>query len=292
MMKKGLLSALIAGALTLTACEYTSMKSEEVMEISNKDKAVALLNSIETGDQRAVGYINPTSYTQHNLAVADGLAGFGAVLQALPKNSAKVNVIRAFSDGDYVFTHTDYHFFGPKVGFDLFKFEKGLIVEHWDNLGTKSTTLNPSGRSQTDGPTDITELSKTEENKALISSFVNTILVKGEFDKLSSFFNGDHYLQHNTMIADGLSGLGKALEEMASNGIAMVYDTNHKILGEGNFVLSISEGSFAGKPTSFYDLFRVDNGKIVEHWDVMETIIPQAQWKNSNGKFGNLKKIQ
>jgi predicted SnoaL-like aldol condensation-catalyzing enzyme len=66
----------------------------------------------------------------------------------------------------------------------------------------------------------------------------------------------------------------------------MVYDTNHIILGKGNFVLSVSEGSFGGQHTSFYDLFRVENGKIAEHWDVIETIAPEAERKNGNGKFG------
>lgn len=287
-MKKGLLTSILAGLLTITACNSTTINSEKSMNLSNKEKAVALLNSIETGDQAALRYVNPEKYTQHNLAVGDGLAGFGAVLKALPKNSAKVNVIRSFSDGDYVFTHTDYNFFGPKIGFDLFKFEDGLIVEHWDNLDEKATTPNPSDRTQIDGPTTITDLDKTAENKALIANFVETILVKGQFDKLSSFFEGDNYHQHNTVIADGLSGLGQALEAMAKQGIKMVYTTNHKVLGEGNFVLSISEGYFADKPTSFYDLFRVQNGKIVEHWDVMETIIPKKQWKNVNGKFGGL----
>ena len=287
-MKKGLLTSILAGLLTITACNSTTINSEKSMNLSNNEKAVALLNSIETGDQAALRYVNPEKYTQHNLAVGDGLAGFGAVLKALPKNSAKVNVIRSFSDGDYVFTHTDYNFFGPKIGFDLFKFEDGLIVEHWDNLDEKATTPNPSDRTQIDGPTTITDLDKTAENKALIANFVETILVKGQFDKLSSFFEGDNYHQHNTVIADGLSGLGQALEAMAKQGIKMVYTTNHKVLGEGNFVLSISEGYFADKPTSFYDLFRVQNGKIVEHWDVMETIIPKEQWKNVNGKFGGL----
>jgi predicted SnoaL-like aldol condensation-catalyzing enzyme len=287
-MKLSKVTSLLAGTLLMTACSTMTTNSESIMTISNKEKAVALLNSIETGDQKAISYVNPEQYTQHNLAIADGLAGFGAVLQALPKNSAKVNVVRSFSDGEYVFTHTDYNFFGPKVGFDLFRFEDGLIVEHWDNLDEKSATANPSGRTQIDGHTQVTDLDKTEENKALVASFVDAILVKGEFDKLSSFFDGDNYLQHNTAIADGLSGLGQALEAMAKNGIKMVYTTNHKVLGEGNFVLSISEGSFADKPTSFYDLFRVENGKIVEHWDIMETIIPKEQWKNVNGKFGNL----
>jgi predicted SnoaL-like aldol condensation-catalyzing enzyme len=287
-MKKVFLTIAISGLLTLTACKYTSINTGKNMNLSNKDKTVALLNSIETGDQAAVNYVNPNTYIQHNLAIADGLAGFGAALQALPEGSAKVNVIRSFSDGDYVFTHTDYNFFGPKVGFDVFKFEHGLIVEHWDNLGNKALTSNPSGRTQIDGPTIAKDLDKTKENKILVASFVDTILVKGEFDKLGAFFDGDTYYQHNSMIADGLSGLGQALEAMAKNDIAMVYTTNHKILGEGNFVLSISEGYFADKLTSFYDLFRIDNGKIVEHWDVIETIAAQEQWKNSNSKFGNL----
>lgn len=258
------------------------------MNISNKEKAVALLNSIETGNQEAVKYVNPQQYTQHNLSVGDGLAGFGAVLQALPKGSAKVNVVRAFSDGDYVFTHTDYNFFGPKVGFDIFRFEDGLIVEHWDNLAVKAELPNPSGHTQLDGAVKITDLEKTNENKALVADFVDSILVKGEMGKLASFIEGDKYIQHNTDIADGISGLGAALQEMAKQGISMVYIENHIVLGEGNFVLSVSEGSFAGEPTSFYDLFRVENGKIAEHWDVIETIPPRDEWKNVNGKFGNL----
>jgi predicted SnoaL-like aldol condensation-catalyzing enzyme len=66
----------------------------------------------------------------------------------------------------------------------------------------------------------------------------------------------------------------------------MKYDTIHQVLGEGNFVLVVSAGTFGDAPTSFYDLFRVENGKIAEHWDVIETIAPQSEWKNQNGKFG------
>ena len=71
-------------------------------------------------------------------------------------------------------------------------------------------------------------------------------------------------------------------------GVTKSFIRIHKILGEGNFVLAMSEGMH-GKdgvvPTSFYDLFRVESGKIVEHWDVIEPMLPKAQWRNSNGKF-------
>lgn len=289
-MKSIALLSAIALGITLTGCSghqttQSNTKTQNVMEISNKEKVVELLKSIETGAQEPVGYINPNQYTQHNLAVADGLAGFGAVLQQLPPNSAKVNTVRAFQDGDFVFTHTDYNFFGPKIGFDVFRFEDGKIVEHWDNLQVKPNTPNPSGRTMLDGSTQITDLDKTEANKTLVNQFVNDILVHGKMDKIGDYIIADNYTQHNPQIADGLSGLGEALEYMASQGISMTFSKVHKVLGEGNFVLTMSEGTFAGNHTSFYDLFRVEQGKIVEHWDVIETIPAKEEWKNNNGKF-------
>lgn len=82
-----------------------------------------------------------------------------------------------------------------------------------------------------------------------------------------------------------MSGLGAALTSMAEQGIEMKYDTIHNVIGQGNFVLVVSEGTFGGKHTSFYDLFRVENGKIAEHWDVIETILPDSEHANTNGKF-------
>lgn len=276
----------VISSLLASIASTSILATEESASISNKQKAIAVLNSIETGDPSAIAYINPTKYTQHNLGVGDGLAGFGEVMKMLPKGSAKANVVRSFQDGNYVFTHTDYNFFGPKVGFDVFRFEDGLIVEHWDNLTEKASSLNPSGRSQLDGEVSVTDLDKTQENKALVADFIDTILIKGEFNKVTQYISSETYLQHNTQVADGLNGLNSALKEMAEKGVYMVYKTNHAILGEGNFVLAISEGTFANNTVTYYDLFRVDGGKIVEHWDVIEPLLNKDEWKNSNGKFG------
>lgn len=253
--------------------------------MANKIKVSALLKSIETRDAAPVGFINPDKYIQHNLAVGDGLAGLGNALQALPKCSARVNTVRAFEDGDYVFTHTDYNFFGPKIGFDIFRFEDGKIVEHWDNLQETPTRPNPSGHTMIDGPNTATDLDKTTANKALVRTFVDDILLGGKMEKLVSYFDGDNYIQHNPQIADQVSGLGAALQALAKQEVSMKYDRVHLVLGEGNFVLVVSEGSFAGQHTSFYDLFRVQNGKIAEHWDTLETIPAKEQWKNGNGKY-------
>ncbi len=288
-MTKTLLYAAIIIGVGLSACHNadnanSKHQKEEKMEISNKQKVVDLLKSIETGDTTPVAYINPAKYIQHNLGVADGLAGFGALLSQLPPNSAKVNTIRAFQDGDFVFTHTDYNFFGPKIGFDIFRFEEGKIVEHWDNL-QETAQPNPSGHTMIDGATEIKDLDKTGANKALVKNFVEDILVNGKMDKLSGYFDGDNYIQHNPQIPDQLSGLGTTLEALAKQGVFLKYDQVHKVLGEGNFVLVVSEGHFGKTYNAFYDLFRVENGKIAEHWDVIEPIAPKETWKNNNGKF-------
>jgi len=287
-MKQSILRIALVLSLGIISCQVQknneSIKESKMVE-TKKTQAVALLKSIETGDPTPVGYINPEKYIQHNLGVADGLAGFGAVLQQLPPNSAKANTVRAFEDDDFVFTHTEYNFFGPKIGFDIFRYEDGKIVEHWDNLQETPATPNPSGHTMIDGATAIKDKEKTEVNKALVKGFIQSILIEGKMDQLAGYFDGDNYIQHNPQIADGLSGLGEGLEAMAKQGITMKYDKIHKVLGEGNFVLIVSEGYFADAHTSFYDLFRVENGKIAEHWDVIETIPAESEWKNQNGKF-------
>lgn len=250
---------------------------------SRKQQVVELLKAIETGAHEPVEVINTDKYIQHNLAAADGLAGFHALLKAVPQG-AHVNTVRVFQDGDYVFAHSEYQLFGPQIGFDIFRFEDGKIVEHWDNL-QQAAGPNPSGRSMIDGPTQSRDLDKTEANKALVERFVADVLVGGQIDAFAGYCDGDRYIQHHPLIADGVSNLIAAFKAWAESGIVAKIDRVHRVLGEGDFVLVVSEGQFNGEPTSFYDMFRVENGKIAEHWDVVETIPAKSEWKNENGKF-------
>jgi predicted SnoaL-like aldol condensation-catalyzing enzyme len=264
----------------LIGCKF----NEGGKEMSKKDQVTALLKALETGTAEPVAVINPQKYIQHNLAVPDGLNGFGEFFAKLPKNSVKVNTVRVFQDGEFVFTQSEYEFFGPKVGYDVFRFEDGKIVEHWDGLADKKPA-NPSGHTQFDGETKITDTDKTEQNRKLVGSFIKDILIDGKVTKITDYISTQQYIQHNTDIADGLDGLGSALNAMAKAEIKMVYSKNHKVLAEGNFVLSMSEGTFAGKHVAFYDLFRIENGKLVEHWDAIEEIPSEDKWANKNGKF-------
>ena len=163
---------LVLTAAALLICSCGSKKQDNTMNnISNKEKAVALLKAIETGDTMAIGYVNAQNYKQHNLGVEDGLDGFGRALAGLANypEAPKVNTVRAFEDGNFVVCQTDYNFFGPKAGFDIFRFEDGKIVEHWDNLMPYNGEKNPSGRTPFDGTTEFTDRKSTRLNSSHIA---------------------------------------------------------------------------------------------------------------------------
>ena len=259
-------------------------------ERSQTEKALALINTFATGDTETARELLDENYIQHNLAYGTGEAAFLSSVEYLASAPVPTTVdnIRAFEDGDYVFLQTVYNFAGAgeQVAFDIFRFdEDGEIAEHWDNLAALADQPNPSGHTQTDGTMELTDLDKTEENRQLVENFLYDVMQGHNPDKTADYFDGDAYIQHNTAIADGVSGLNAALTALAEQGIQMIYDETHMVLAQGNFVLAVSEGTYGGVPTSYYDLWRVENGKIAEHWDVMETIADQSTWQNSNGKF-------
>ncbi len=253
------------------------------------EKAKELINTFVTGDAAKAASLLAKGYIQHNLSYATGRDAFVDsvnYLAAAPVQT-KVNNIRAYEDGDKVFLQTVYNFAGAgeQVAFDIFRFDsEGKIAEHWDNLADRAEP-NPSGRTQTDHVTAVRDLDKTEENRQLVKDFLYDVMQGNHPGKTPDYFDGDTYIQHNTGIADGLSGLGAALEALASQNIQMIYNTVHQVLAQGNYVLAVSEGTFGGAPTCYYDLWRVENGKIAEHWDVMETIADRENWQNTNGKF-------
>ncbi len=255
------------------------------MTSKRKEQIHRLLKGIETGDPASVTVVNPDKYIQHNPQTREGGEGLAALFKRLSKSSPRVNIARIFSDGDYVFGHTEYDFDTRRIGFEIFRFEGDQTVEHWDNIQPRKGP-NASGHSMVDGATEVTDLDRTEDNRELVRSFVDQVLINGQFDQLDLYIDDQGYTEHNPRMGDGLSRLRSALSDPASNqSISIKYDIMHLILAEGNFVLSVSEGSVNGVHSSFFDLFRLANGKVVEHWDTTEAVPPRSEWKNDNGKF-------
>ncbi len=251
---------------------------------SKREQICALLKSIETGDPGPVAVVNESKYIQHNPQTHEGSEGLVTLFQRLSKTSPRVNIVRAFEDGDFVFAHTEYDFANRNIGFEVFRFEDGQAVEHWDNIQNRQEP-NKSGRSMVDGPTEVVDHEMTESNRALVRSFVETVLVGGEPNCLLAYIDEKSYAEHNPRLIDDISDLTIELE-VSENGRRQVdYQRMHRVLAEGNFVLTVSEGFCGEEHSSFYDLFRVEEGKLVEHWDTTEKIAPKSEWKNDNGKF-------
>lgn len=234
-------------------------------------------------DPSAVDRWVAADYTQHSSLAADGPEALRDLVAGLG-DDFRYQEARVIADGDLVALHGTYYGFGPDplVGFDIFRVDdNGKLAEHWDAL-TPVVKDSASGRTQTDGPTAATDPDRTEANRALVTEFAQQVLVGADYSVLTDYISTQTYHQHNPEAADGLAGFGAAAAKWAEQGKNLVYTTIHKVIAQGDFVLLASEGEF-GVAVAYYDLFRVAEGKIVEHWDVIAPI--PAQLPHDNGVF-------
>ncbi len=170
------------------------------------------------------------------------------------------------------------------VAFDILRVdENGKVAEHWDAM-TVLVKETANGRTQTDGPTTVEDLDKTEANKALARGLVEDVLMGKNPSKITEYINTESYHQHTPTIKDGFAGIVEAVQTLTAQNNMYKYTKIHKVLGKGNFVLTVSKGFWNQTNNAFYDLFRVENGKIVEHWDVVQPI-PTEGLANTNGMF-------
>lgn len=252
-----------------------------------KHRTIAVQKSIETGERHPLSHFDSRKYIQHNPLLGDGFGALLAFLDSLPVGTSRVEPLRAFQDGDISFAHLEYDLesLGNVVGFEVHRWEDDRIVEHWDNLQPIAGATNPSGRTMVDGPTEPTDHDRTDDNKRLVAGYVREVLIIGGVDRLASYVDADSFREHNPVHGDGIDELRDTLSRRATND-AVRYLTLHRVLGEGSFCLAISEGLLADdRPAAFYDLYCLENDRIVEHWDVVQPIPPREQWQNDNGKF-------
>jgi len=239
-------------------------------------------------DATAVDRYFGESFIQHDPNLADGLAGMKSfAVEVASSPAADITIYRTLVDGDFVLLHSRYQGVGrygaAAIAFDLFRFEDGKIVEHWGGQEPEAPP-NPSGRTQVDGPTEVLDREKTVANRTLVQTYRETVMGSLRFDRIEEFVDGAHYAQHASKIGDGIARLRDRIASVAKEG-GQLFLIPRRFVAEGNFVLVLTEGDLPSGPTALYDLFRIENRKIVEHWDVLTPIPPRDQWKNSNGPF-------
>src|SRR6266853_2807255 len=275
-------------SLAQSAASQTSLDLRTTSDTLGANARQVVIDVFRKKDATVVDRYFGESFVQHDPNLADGLAGmksFAAEIASTPV--ADITIYRTLVDGDFVLLHSKYEgvgrYAGPAIAFDLFRFKDGKIVEHWGGQEPEAPP-NLSGRTQVDGPTEILDREKTESNRTLVRTYRETVMVSLRFDRIEEFIEGSHYAQHASQIGDGIARLRDRIASVAKEG-GQLHLTPRRFAAEGNFVLVLSEGDLPSGLTALYDLFRVENGKIVEHWDVLTPIPPRDQWKNPNGPF-------
>jgi predicted SnoaL-like aldol condensation-catalyzing enzyme/truncated hemoglobin YjbI len=274
---------LLLTSITLQGQNSQNVKTKTGKMNTNVRQAQAINKAVQNGDA-GVRALVTENYKQHTPNIPDGRKGLiGLVTKIRNKEipAPEIKNIRVFQDGDYVVLHHDVHWPNRKAMVEIFRFENGLAAEHWSGI-SDHPEKTANGHTMVDGATEVKDRQLTSQNKAFVRSFVETVFINGHFDRILDFYHPE-IIQHNPFVENTVPGLLKSVGELQKQGLTIQIEKIVKVLGEGNFVLICSEGKFANKPTAFFDLFRVENKLIVEHWDVLQEI--PEKFAHENGFF-------
>ena len=248
------------------------------------------LEGIRDGNYReAVNKYTGATYIQHSTGVKDGKEGFIEFFKDFVKRNPKrdIQIIRGWEEGKYVFLHAYQNINDGQaewVTTDFFRTdENDKILEHWDVIAPFKPQT-PSGHTSVDGPTKVIDLDRTEENKALVRNLIEDALMPGgDPSKLPDYISTEKYIQHNAEVEDGLEHFQK-LAMMPNR--PLNYTEIVLMVGQGNFVATLCKANWTddkiNQDYAQVDIFRIENGKIVEHWDNVEKV-PEVNV--NSGKF-------
>ena len=245
------------------------------------------LDGIRDGNAReAVTKYTGARYTQHSTGVRDGVEGFVEFFEPFIERNPKreIQILRGLEDGHYVFLHAYQSLNDGEsewVTTDFFDTdENDRIIEHWDVIAPY-VAQTPSGHSKVDGSTKVTDLEKTDANKALVRNLIRDVLIGENPGNIDNYISSETYIQHNADVPDGLESFRQlALAEERP----LLYQEIVLLVGQGNFVATLCKATWEGAAYAQVDLFRIEDGLVVEHWDNAEVVPPEEEWANS-GKF-------
>lgn len=124
--------------------------------------------------------------------------------------------------------------------------------------------------------------SNLEMNKKNVAEFYDLIINKKDFESAKKYI-GNRYKQHNPFVADGPEGL-RAFIEYLKTDFPDAHSEVKKIIAEGDYVvLHVHSRRTPTLQRAIIEIFRLENGKIDEHWDVVQQI-PETS-ANPNGMF-------
>ena len=207
-------------------------------------------------------YFGP-EYTQHSALAPDGLDGLRRLVVGFPP-AFRYEPARVLAEGGLVVTQGLYSGFGPGpvLGFDVWRVEEGRIVEHWDALGPVSDPAAEVAGSAVAGSPDT---GSTAASRRTVQRVIDAFIAGEDLPTDAVLISGDSGEHH----AVGAAGAPR-------------YLVAHQVIAEGDLVYVRSEGELGGS-VIINDLWRVEQGRIVEHWGLVAPVPPQLP--HGNGSF-------
>jgi predicted SnoaL-like aldol condensation-catalyzing enzyme len=123
-----------------------------------------------------------------------------------------------------------------------------------------------------------------EQNKALVLEAFDALFNKRDYDAAKKFWS-DRYIQHSAHIAAGRDGLFDLVHTLPDT---LKYE-NQLIVAEGDYVIAHGRFSGHGRPAAWVaaDIVRMEDGKLAEHWDVLQDEATKAQSVSGLPMFGD-----
>jgi predicted SnoaL-like aldol condensation-catalyzing enzyme len=155
------------------------------------------------------------------------------------------------------------------------------------NFGAKKQNdqINKRGESQMSETTQMAEMAKTtpEQNRALVMKAFDTLFNNRDYAAAERFWSPD-YIQHSAHIAPGREGLYNLIKSVP---LTLKYEPGI-IVAEGDLVIVHGRFSNLGLPVNWIaaDIVRIQNGILVEHWDVIQDEATEEQSKSGRPMFG------
>jgi predicted SnoaL-like aldol condensation-catalyzing enzyme len=244
--------------------------AREVTEANKATVAAAIDELFVQGDISAVDRYWGEPYLQHNPIAASGVTTFRNLFSGLVSPGSSIyQLSRVIGECELVLIHGDYTSFGGPT-FDMFRVEGGRLVEHWDAAAV-GPGPNASGRSALDGDSVVRDVEQSGSNEALVLEFVERVLVNGAHEAIGQYVS-PALIEHDPESSDGSDAYVVNLQDRA-----VTYRQVHHAIGDGNLVFVLSEGAVGATDVAHYDLFRVEDTLIVEHWNGRRNVPASTQ---------------
>ncbi|KAF1316362.1 hypothetical protein FI667_g15443, partial [Globisporangium splendens] len=281
-------NAALFAALGVASVEAASCPADKTLEANKALVATALDALFNKHDTSAVDKYFGSTYLQHNPFVPDGTDALKAFVSASGNTSYEIGAVGA--EGDLVWSHNRDPTGNASIIVDIFRIKDGKLVEHWDISQTEvPASQTVSGRpmfpievspapavkgcSDSSASTPCVTKEELEANKVLVASALDAFFNKRDASAVDKYV-GLTYMQHNPTAKDGPDGL-KALIGTLTESVKLELGAQ---IAEGDLVWNHSR--YSGIPDTpaliIVDVFRVKDGKLVEHWDVAQTEVTKT----------------